>query len=141
MIVEIKSRFDGGLLLAKKVCSIAARYSGPIALKSFDPEVVMVIYHHAPAIPRGIIAMSDYSDPEWNSLSAEKKSELANLLHFPKTAPDFPSWHVGALRNSAPFLSRLLGNRPVLTWAVRNETQRKEAARYADQIIFEGFIA
>jgi hypothetical protein len=28
---------------------------------------------------------------------------------------------------------------PVLTWTVRTEAERQAAARYADQMIFEGF--
>jgi hypothetical protein len=28
---------------------------------------------------------------------------------------------------------------PLLTWTVRNPEQRAKAARYADQMIFEGF--
>jgi hypothetical protein len=28
---------------------------------------------------------------------------------------------------------------PVLTWTVRTQVERQRAARYADQMIFEGF--
>jgi len=140
LIVEIKSRFDGNTSLAERVCEAARHYSGPVALKSFDPDVVAAVRHHAPDIPRGVIGLADYSHGEWDGLSKDKKNQLANLLHFPQTQPDFLSWYVGDLRNSAPFLTRLLGHRPVLAWTVRTGEQREEAARYADQMIFEGFI-
>lgn len=139
LIVEIKSSFDGNTSLAERVCKAIRGYAGPVALKSFDPDVVKTVRSHAPNIPRGIIGLADYSHTEWDGLSADKKFQLANLLHFPQTEPDFLSWHVGDLRHSAPFLTRLLGMRPVLTWTVRSSAQSEEAAQYADQIIFEGF--
>jgi hypothetical protein len=39
----------------------------------------------------------------------------------------------------APLLARHVFGLPLLTWAVRTEAERKTAARFADQMIFEGF--
>jgi glycerophosphoryl diester phosphodiesterase len=39
----------------------------------------------------------------------------------------------------APFLARHALCLPLLTWVVRTEAERQRAARYADQMIFEGF--
>ena len=30
---------------------------------------------------------------------------------------------------------------PILTWTVRTEAQRQQAKRWADQMVFEGFLA
>jgi len=40
----------------------------------------------------------------------------------------------------APWIVRHLFGLPLLTWTVRTSEQRDRAARYADQMIFEGFV-
>ena len=40
LICEIKSHFDGDMRLTDRVAGLAAGYAGPLALKSFDPEVI-----------------------------------------------------------------------------------------------------
>jgi glycerophosphoryl diester phosphodiesterase len=139
VIVEIKTRFDGSMRLARRTAEIASRYNGPIALKSFDPAIVAALREAVPDLPRGIVAETRYADPEFDHLSAETKREMASLLHFPSTQPDFLSWHVGDLPSAAPFLCRYLGRLPVMAWTVRTEEHRARARAHADQIIFEGF--
>ena len=139
LIVEIKSRFDGDLALTRRTAEIASGYNGPVALKSFDPEVVAYLRAVAPDVPRGIIAQADYNEPEYEALSAEAKREMANLLHFPQTEPHFVSWRVRDLPSAAPFLCRHLGRLPVMTWTVRTDEDRRRALAHADQMIFEGF--
>jgi len=139
LIVEIKSRFDHDLTLSHRTIDILATYSGPVALKSFDPFVVAAIRRTAPHIPRGIVAESVYDDPAWDKLAAEQKREMANLLHFSATEPDFLSWRVADLPCAAPFLCRHLKRMPVMTWTVRDEQGRRRAALHADQIVFESF--
>lgn len=139
VIVEIKSRFDGDMALTRRTVEIAARYDGPVALKSFDPEIVVTLRELAPDLPRGIVAEASYEDREYDAVSVDQKHEMANLLHFPRTEPDFVSWRVRDLPLAAPFLCRHLGQRPVITWTVRTEDDRRRALTYADQMIFEGF--
>jgi hypothetical protein len=85
------------------------------------------------------VAESHYDHPSWSELDAATKHELANLLHFGRTMPDFLSWHVRDLPAAAPYLCRLLGQRPVMTWTVRTPEDEARAAAHADQIVFEGF--
>ena len=73
-------------------------------------------------------------------LTQERKLELANLLHFGATEPDFLSWRVADLPCAAPFLCRHLRRIPVMAWTVRTSEDAKRAARYADQMVFEGFV-
>jgi len=140
LIVEIKSRFDGDMRLTRRVCEVIAGYSGPLAIKSFDPAVIATVREIAPNVPRGIVAESQYQHPSWDNLSQEKKRELANLLHFDDSRPQFLSWHVNDLPTAAPHLGRLLGGLPVMAWTVRTPEQRDVANRYADQMVFEGFM-
>jgi glycerophosphoryl diester phosphodiesterase len=139
VIVEIKSRFDGDMVLTRRTAEIASLYNGPVALKSFDPGIVAALRQLASDVPRGIVAEASYDDPEYDALSAEAKEEMANLLHFPRTQPDFLSWHVGDLPSAAPFLCRYLARLPVMTWTVRTDEDRRRALVHADQIVFEAF--
>jgi glycerophosphoryl diester phosphodiesterase len=140
VVVEIKSRFDGDLTLTKRTAEVAAAYAGPIALKSFDPTVVEALRRAAPDLPRGIVAQARYDDREWQDLSEKTRHAMANLLHLPRTQPDFVSWRVGDLPLAAPFLCRHLGRMPVITWTVRTDDDRRRAAIHADQMVFEGFV-
>jgi glycerophosphoryl diester phosphodiesterase len=140
LVVEIKSRFDGDLRLARRTVELALQYAGPVALKSFDPGIVAALRQLAPGLPRGIVAESRYEDADWNSLSGEAKVAMANLLHFADTQPDFLSWRVRDLEHAAPFLCRHLARMPVMTWTVRTADDRRRAVAHADQMVFEGFV-
>ncbi len=139
LIVEIKSRFDHDLTLTHRVLDLVSTYDGPLAVKSFDPVIVAAVRKTAPEIPRGIVAESSYDGFTSVPLTAEQKRELANLLHFGATEPDFLSWRVADLPCAAPFLCRHLRHMPVMTWTVRTEEDCRKAALHADQIVFEGF--
>jgi glycerophosphoryl diester phosphodiesterase len=139
LIVEIKSRFDHDPTLTHRTLDLLASYSGPVAVKSFDPFVVAAVRTTAPEIPRGIVAESAYDGPDWAKLTAEEKRDMANLLHFGATEPDFLSWRVTDLPCAAPFLCRHLRRMPLMTWTVRTEDDRRRAALRADQMVFEGF--
>ncbi len=51
----------------------------------------------------------------------------------------FVAYAVADLPAFAPSLARHVFGLPLLTWAVRTETERRIAGRFADQMIFEGF--
>ncbi|RDV05520.1 glycerophosphodiester phosphodiesterase family protein [Undibacter mobilis] len=141
LVVEIKSRFDGDLRLTRRVADVLGRYKGPAAAMSFDPEPVATLRETAPALTRGIVAERHYRHHEWDALSAATKRNLAFLLHAPRTRPHFVAWSVKNLPALAPLVARTIFGRPLLTWTVRSAEDRATAARYADQMIFEGFRA
>ena len=139
LICELKSAFDGDFRLAERVVAIARDYGGPLALKSFDPGVIAHLRaHHDGVAPLGIVAESQYKGWDWRALSAEQKRSCAAFTHYPQTRPDFISWSVDDLPHPTPFLLRTLRGLPVMTWTVRTPTQRRAAAQWADQIVFEG---
>jgi glycerophosphoryl diester phosphodiesterase len=145
LICEIKSAFDGDMRLARRVAEIAADYSGPLALKSFDPAIIAYLRKDASPpgpsgrpCPLGIVAEANYDGEYWRGLSAEQKTDFANFLHYPATRPDFLSYCVDDLPNAIPFLLRTLNATPVMAWTVRTPAQRRLAAQWADQIVFEG---
>ncbi|MEP2723389.1 MAG: glycerophosphodiester phosphodiesterase, partial [Roseibium sp.] len=57
----------------------------------------------------------------------------------PRTRPHFISYGIRDLPSPAPGFWRKFFGLPVMTWTVRTESQRLRAAKYADQIVFEGF--
>ena len=139
LIIEIKTGYSGDLTLTRRVADIVSKYQGPIALKSFDPRTVHALIALAPDRPRGIIAEGERENGAYASLPPSIRHVLANLLHLHETRPDFLSWRVGDLPSGPPYLCRLLGLLPVMTWTVRDEAQRAIAMAHADQMVFEGF--
>ena len=139
LVLEIKSQPGGDLTLTRRVAELVAGYDGPLALKSFDPRIVHALIALAPQRPRGIVAESAQDDPSYGRLQPSERRALSDLLHLGLTRPNFVSWRVDDLPAGPPYLCRLLGRMPVMTWIVRDEAQRRIAAEHADQIVFEGF--
>jgi len=139
MMIELKSRFDGDLRVAARAAAVLAGYSGPVGVASFDPALVCEMRRLAPRLARGIIAERHYDHAEWRHLGALRRLELAFLLHGWRSRPDFVAYRVADLTTVAPRTARHMFGLPLLTWTVRSDTDRAIAARFADQIIFEGF--
>ncbi|MEL6059818.1 MULTISPECIES: glycerophosphodiester phosphodiesterase family protein [unclassified Methylobacterium] len=140
VVIEVKSRYDGDLRLATRAAEVTKAYTGPVALKSFDPQVVAALRDLCPQIPRGIVAETTQDDPAYAALPPSLRLALSNLLHFAETRPDFLSWRVDDLPCAPTYLCRLLGRIPVMAWTVRTEDQRARAGAHADQMVFEGFV-
>ncbi|MBI1867387.1 MAG: glycerophosphodiester phosphodiesterase [Methylocystis sp.] len=144
LIVSIKSNFNGDARLVRRVAEIVAAYDGPLALKSFDANVVAALRAQRRElgishIPLGMVAQARYEGLAWSNVAAAVISELAGFLHYPRTRPDFLSWNVADLPATAPLLCREGIGIPVTAWTVRSQAQADFAASWADQIIFEGF--
>ncbi len=145
LIVEIKSAMAGDTRLAERTAQIVSGYDGPLALKSFDPRIMAHLREHRDQfriahVPLGMVAEAHYDHAEWNGLSAEQKHALAHFLHWQETQPDFLSYSVNDLPHAVPHLLRHALGLPVMTWTVRTQEQRESAARFADQVVFEGWL-
>jgi glycerophosphoryl diester phosphodiesterase len=64
---------------------------------------------------------------------------MGSLLTALVARPRFVAYAVADLPALAPLIARHVFGLPLLTWAVRNAEERQTAARWADQMIFEGF--
>lgn len=145
LVVEVKSEWDPpDPDFLKQIAALARDYKGLIALKSFDPAVMVALRHLAPAIPRGIVS-GGYPpatvDPGWwqDKLGPRERFILRHLLRAGPVRPSFISYHVKALPSPATtFFRRVLGI-PLMTWTVRTAADRAIAAQHADAIVFEGF--
>lgn len=140
MVLELKSHFDNDLNLVRRVAEVLASYAGPAAAMSFDPRQVMALRDHAPQIPRGIVAQRRYDDGEWLALPPSTRATMTGLRHALQTRPHFVAYWIRDLPALAPWLARNVFGCPLLTWTVRTPDQEARARRWADQMIFEGFI-
>ncbi len=139
MLVELKSRFDGDGRLAARVAAVLAGYHGPVAPMSFDPTQLSQLRHKAPNLTRGIIAAKYRPHPYWDLMPAWMRYGMGYLVTALTAQPQFVAYAVADLPAVAPLFARYVMSLPLLTWAVRTEAERQRAARWADQMIFEGF--
>ena len=139
LVIEVKSRFDGDRRLVTRMMEVLSAYSGPVVGMSFDPDQVLALRKLAPRLLRGIIAQRTYDDDSWKNLTREQRDGMLYLRHGFRTEPHFVAYWVDQVPDPAPWIARNIFGCPLLTWTVRTPEQRKRAARYADQMIFEGF--
>jgi len=138
LVLELKSRFDGDQRLVQRAADVLASYAGPVAVMSFDPGLIEAARHIAPRLARGIVAERRYAHHEWDLMPPFEKRRMAYLLHANRTRPHFIAYSIRDLPAAAPLIARALFGLPLLTWTVRSADDRRRAARWADQIIFEG---
>jgi glycerophosphoryl diester phosphodiesterase len=140
LVIEVKSHFDGDRKLVKRMAEILAGYSGPAVGMSFDPDQVLALRELMPQLARGIVAERDYTETDWPEASVEQRRGMMHLRHAFRTRPHFVAYWVDELPAVAPWIARNVFGLPLLSWTVRTPEQRARAARYADQMIFEGFL-
>jgi glycerophosphoryl diester phosphodiesterase len=140
LVIEVKSHFDGDRRLVKRMADTLAAYSGPAVGMSFDPDQVLALRELIPRRARGIVAEHEYSAEEWPEASAEQRHGMTQLRHAFWSRPHFVAYWVNELPAAAPWIARNIFGLPLLAWTVRTPEQRQQAARHADQMIFEGFL-
>ena len=138
IVIEVKSRFDGDRKLVRRVAEVLGTYTGPVAGMSFDTDQVMALRETMLELPRGIVAQRAYSEADWPEATAAQRKGMLHLKHAFHTRPHFVAYWVNDLPAPAPRVARHVFGLPLLTWTVRTPDQRERAARYADQMIFEG---
>ncbi|MBN8982361.1 MAG: glycerophosphodiester phosphodiesterase [Rhizobiales bacterium] len=140
LVLEVKSRFNGDRKLVSRMAEVLSSYRGPAVAMSFDPDQVLAIRDLMPRIPRGVVAERRYEEAEWKRLPPDKVREMIGLRHAFLTRPHFIAYWVNELPAPAPWIARNIFGCSLLTWTVRTPEQRARASRWADQMIFEGFV-
>jgi glycerophosphoryl diester phosphodiesterase len=140
LVIEVKSHFNGDRKLVKRMAAVLSTYGGAAVGMSFDPDQVVALRELIPSRTRGIVAEHDYTQEDWPEASAAQRHEMTHLRHVFRTRPDFVAYWVDELPSIAPWLARTVLRCPLLAWTVRTPEQCARAARYADQMIFEGFV-
>jgi glycerophosphoryl diester phosphodiesterase len=140
MLVELKSRFDGDDRLPLRVATVLADYNGPVAPMSFDPQQLTWLSQKSARLPRGIVAAKYRPHPYWDLMPAWMRYGMGYLVTGLTARPQFVAYAVADLPAPAPLIALHVFGLPLLTWAVRTEAERQVAERWADQMIFEGFL-
>ncbi len=143
ILVELKSDWSApNITWLETICKLSERYNGPLALMSFDPDVMRAVKKIAPSITRGLVS-GVYRHPKrdpWYSdvITEERAAALTNLEPIDTVQPDFIAYHVHDLDCQAISNARQNLGLPILTWTVRSEEEWKLCKTFADAAIFEG---
>ena len=138
LLVEIKSRFDGDLRLAIRAAKVLATYQGPVAIMSFDPEPMTATKDIVPALTRGLVAQARDRAARGDQDTAGAHG-MTYARHVLAAGVQFLAYRVKDLPSAVPLFAHSVLRLPLLTWTVRTPADQARAARWADQIIFEGF--
>jgi glycerophosphoryl diester phosphodiesterase len=139
LLPELKSRFDGNGRLPARVAAVLSGYGGPVAPMSFDPMQLEVLRQKAPHLPRGIVAAKYRPHPYWDQMPPWLRYRMGSLLPALTARPHFVAYAGENLPALAPTLARHVLCLPIVAWVVRTKAERQRVARFADQVIFEGF--
>ncbi|MEO6946314.1 MAG: glycerophosphodiester phosphodiesterase [Nitrobacter sp.] len=139
LVIEVKSHFDGDRRLVRRMADVLSAYNGPAVGMSFDPDQVLALRDLIPSRPRGILAERHYPETDWPEATPYQRAAMTNLRAAFRARPHFVAYLVDELPAVAPWIARNIFQCPLLTWTVRTPEQRARAAKYADQMIFEGF--
>jgi glycerophosphoryl diester phosphodiesterase len=127
LVLELKSVRGRDRGFAAAVAEALRAYCGPVAVMSFEPRLMAECRRRAPGLARGLTAEGD-----WRRGALHLAAVLAFRLHFVSySIRDLPTW--------APLFARRTLRLPLICWTVRTAAEREKAARYTDQITFEGF--
>ena len=136
LLLELKRQPAGTGPLEEACRGALADYRGAVAVQSFDPFAMAWFARHAPHLPRGQIS-GDFRT-HTGILPAWRKFLSRRLLLNRVSRPHFISYDVRCLPYWAPLRARAHGT-PMLAWTVRTAAERRRAAQYADNVIFEGY--
>jgi glycerophosphoryl diester phosphodiesterase len=143
LVIELKSHDDGDLRLVARAAVVLSGYTGRAAVMSFDPAQIAALRAIAPALVRGLVAESHPKIQRGNGerprLSGKARQALAYIRDASHARPQFIAYSVKDLPAAVTLAAGRLLRRPILTWTVRTEEDQRRAARWADQMIFEGF--
>lgn len=131
VVIEIKNQAAVGVV-ERSVVRVLDRYTGPVAVQSFNPLTVAWFRRERPEVPRGLLA----GDMDDTDLNLAKRVVLRRLLLAPHVRPTYIGYDLRALPEPAVSILRRLGV-PVLAWTVRTPEQRARAMQLADNYIFE----
>lgn len=143
LLIELKDQHgqmgvtDG--VLEAATAEALGRYGGPVALMSFNPEMVVRMAALAPDLPRGIVTCA-YEPDDWPLLRTETRARLRDIPDYDPAGACFVSHDARDLDN--PRLAELRAEgAAILCWTVRGREMEARARKVADNITFEGYLA
>jgi glycerophosphoryl diester phosphodiesterase len=139
LVIELKAGRAGDQRLPARAAAVLSGYAGPAAVMSFDPAQIAAVRASAPLLTRGLVAEGWSGHFERENILARAKRAFAYGQDALRARPQFIAYSVKDLPATLPLAARRLRGMPLLTWTVRSAQDRERAARWADQMIFEGF--
>jgi glycerophosphoryl diester phosphodiesterase len=138
LVIELKAGRAGDQRLAARAAAVLSGYSGPAAIMSFDPSQIVALRACAPGLTRGIVAEGWSGHLDRSHIVERGRHAVAYGRDVLQAHPQFLAYSVKDLPAALPLAARKILGMPLLTWTVRSDEDRRRAARFADQIIFEG---
>ncbi len=138
LLLEIKSGGRAASRFAARISACLASYRGPVAVMSFDPALLSAFRDSSPHTPRGLVSMK-HRQSEWRELNALSRFYRTHLLACGAVKPSFIAYDVCVMPALSTVVARTIFALPIFVWTVKTLSQAQSAARYADNIIFEGF--
>jgi glycerophosphoryl diester phosphodiesterase len=128
LLIEVKSPQRSVAPLCEAVRQAVERYSGPVGIMSFNPEVGAWFARRAPNVLRGLVVTKQGK--------SGFRGRIERIFSLWRCRADFLAYDIRDLPSAFAGAARARGI-PVYTWTVRSEDDRARAAEQADQIIFE----
>ncbi len=149
IVIEIKSQWqDGNSALEQEICTQLQHYQGAYSVMSFDNESIKAIKHYSPRSACGLLAGAFNNKKHWRALKTFSALEFYKMRHimpalrqnFHSPKIDYIGYDVDRLPALAPWFAKEILGLPLLCWTVRSKKQQTIAQKWADAMIFEGFI-
>lgn len=145
LLVELKAPAaeagpEAGARLAVATAAELADYAGPVAVMSFDPDLVTAFGAAAPDLPRGLITESYLPGTVAPDVPEAKRRALREMSGLGPSGASFISHDARDLARPLVAEVRASG-RPVLCWTIRSARAEAAARVHADNITFEGYAA
>lgn len=143
LLIELKDQTltmgpsDGRL--ERAVAADLAGYGGPVAVMSFNPDMVAWMARLAPGVARGITT-SAYDPEEWAPLPEATCAALREIDGYDAVEASFISHEAADLARPRVAALRAAGA-VVLCWTIRSAEAEAAARRHAQNVTFEGYAA
>lgn len=142
LLIEIKDQTGrlapGPSRLEMATAAALQTYLGPVAVMSFNPNVIAEMARIAPLVPRGLITC-DFNPDEWG-LPEATCAPLREIVDLDTVGARFISHDAADLTRPRVAALRAAGV-PVLCWTIRSAAAEAAARRHADNVTFEGYLA
>jgi glycerophosphoryl diester phosphodiesterase len=142
LLVEVKAeRGQPPPAFLEAIADIAAAHRGPVALMSFNTDVVEKLRALAPKVPVGLVIGRHQVLKSWlaRAGTAAEGTALSRLLDAAVERVSFFAMDVRLVKAAAAWREQGRHDLPLFSWTIRTARQRATAQRYADAPIFEGY--
>ena len=113
-------------------------YAGPVAVMSFNPEMVARLADLIPDVPRGLTT-AGFAPENWGLLKPHVRERLGRIPDFDRVGAAFISHDVNDL-DSVRVAELKDQGADILCWTVRSEAQERQAREVVCNITFEGYL-